>query len=214
VLTPIAVTRPATLALIDEVAKSRTVIALAQRDPAVERPGWADLYEVGTLCRLRAILSAGGGERVVLAEGLLRVRLTEKVQDAPVLTARATPIETIELGPAQTSAAVETLRGPAADVVNRRIEVEPGGMVPLPVELLAAGRPSAADLTAALGEVGAWLKAAELEPLVDLAAANLMVPVVARQELLEAAELGARVSLLRAQLEAPPQPRRAAEPGD
>lgn len=218
VLTPITVARPAALALIDEVARSRSVIVVAQRDPAVEHPRWADLYEVGTLCRLRAILAAGGGKRVLFAEGMLRVRLAEPVQDAPFLTARAAPIETAQMGRARTSAAAETLRGPAADVVTRRIELEPGGMVPLPAELLSGDRPSASAITAALGEVGAWIKTAELEPLVDLVAANLLVPVAVRQELLAAAELGARVELLRAQvaraLEAPPPPRPAAEPAD
>ncbi len=90
---PLAASRPATTAALQEAAKGeRTVVLVLQRDAAVERPGAEDLYPIGTEARLLRYVTGRDGSHNAIVQGLGRVRLT----GAPAGDAFATvPIERI-----------------------------------------------------------------------------------------------------------------------
>ena len=74
--TKIHVGRPRSLDAIEEaMERDQYLVASALRDPNVEDPTPSDVYEVGTLCRIRESERESGGVIVVSLEGLCRVRI-------------------------------------------------------------------------------------------------------------------------------------------
>ena len=75
--TKIHVGRPRSLDAIEEaMERDQYLVASALRDPNVEEPAPSDVYEVGTLCRIKESDREQGGVIVVSLEGLCRVRIT------------------------------------------------------------------------------------------------------------------------------------------
>ena len=62
-------------ALEEAMAGAREVFLVTQRDPAVENPDRADLYEIGTVARIKQILRLPDNGVRVMVEGLSRGRL-------------------------------------------------------------------------------------------------------------------------------------------
>ncbi len=65
----------------------------AQRDPAVEEPGFADLYAMGTIGKIHREWRLPDGSLRLIVQGLVRGRLDELVQERPFLTARVSRLE-------------------------------------------------------------------------------------------------------------------------
>ncbi|HPM85007.1 MAG TPA: LON peptidase substrate-binding domain-containing protein, partial [Candidatus Anammoximicrobium sp.] len=83
---PLTVGRPASVAAIDTALASedRTIVVVAQRDPATDDIGPADLYEVGTLATIKR-LERQDDAMHLLVFGTDRVELGEVKSGEPYL---------------------------------------------------------------------------------------------------------------------------------
>ncbi len=88
------------------------VLAVAQKDPAVEDPAFQDVYEIGTLSVIRQMTKLPGNILRVLAEGKERVRLLGfDGEETEYLAAEAEEIKTSEpLAGSEKEAALRELR--------------------------------------------------------------------------------------------------------
>ncbi|MGB0679297.1 MAG: LON peptidase substrate-binding domain-containing protein, partial [Polyangiales bacterium] len=87
---PVSVGRPLSVAALQEARQHPEVllVALSQRQAQVEQPGFADLYAVGTLVRVRKVMRMGASVFNIIAEGIARVRLQAPLSVSPFLLAR------------------------------------------------------------------------------------------------------------------------------
>jgi len=83
---PLAIGHERSLRLVDDVASAgRFLVLAASREGAPADPGWDDVYEVGTLARLRKLLRLEDGTLRILVEGIARVKLEHPLEVAPYL---------------------------------------------------------------------------------------------------------------------------------
>lgn len=75
-------------ALEAAMSGAREIFLVTQRDPTVENPGQADLFQVGTVAAVKQILRLPENNVRVMVEGLSRGRLLELGEDGSGLTAR------------------------------------------------------------------------------------------------------------------------------
>ena len=84
VVLPLAVSRPATVAGLQEAAREgRHVAVVLQRDPAADAPDLAGLYPMGTEARLLRYVTGRDGTHNAIVQGINRVRLLGEAQTAP-----------------------------------------------------------------------------------------------------------------------------------
>jgi Lon protease-like protein len=83
---PLAIGHERSLRLVGDVAAAnRLLVVAATRDGAPAEPGWDDVYDVGTLARVRKLLRLPDGTLRILVEGIARVELDRPLDDAPYL---------------------------------------------------------------------------------------------------------------------------------
>lgn len=83
---PLAIGHERSLRLVDDVAAAdRLLVLAATRESGAADPSWGDVYEVGTLARLRKLLRLPDGTLRILVDGIERVRLECPVAAAPYL---------------------------------------------------------------------------------------------------------------------------------
>src|SRR5579885_204056 len=88
---PLAVARESSVRLIDDaIAHGKLIAVFTQRDAAVEEPGQADLYPVGTATHIHKMFKLPDGSLRLIVQGLARLRLDEIVATHPYLRARVT----------------------------------------------------------------------------------------------------------------------------
>src|SRR5512140_3400138 len=93
VIVPLSVSREKSIAAVDAaLAEQRILLLLAQKDPSVEEPGPADLYETGTAAAVMRMLKLPDGRIRLLVQGLSRVKIESILADAPSLRAKVTRI--------------------------------------------------------------------------------------------------------------------------
>src|SRR3979411_2321861 len=86
---PLAVARESSVRLIDDaIANGKMVAVFTQRDAAVEEPGKADLYTVGTATHIHKMFKLPDGSLRLIVQGLARLKLDEVVSAQPYLRAR------------------------------------------------------------------------------------------------------------------------------
>ena len=86
---PISLRREVSIAAAQEAVRAGHKIALlAQRDPATENPGAADLYEVGVLATVIRYVTMPEGAHQLVCQGEYRFRVREIVRDTPYLAGR------------------------------------------------------------------------------------------------------------------------------
>jgi ATP-dependent Lon protease len=91
---PLTVGQPRSIRLVDEVVGGDKLVGLiASRNPELETPGPADLYQVGTIATVHRLLRAPDGTIRLLVQGMERFRVGEFVGEEPYLRAK------IELAP-------------------------------------------------------------------------------------------------------------------
>ena len=91
---PLTVGQPRSIRLVDEVVGGDKLVGLlASRNPELETPGPADLYQVGTIATVHRLLRAPDGTIRLLVQGMERFRVGEFIGEEPYLKAR------IELAP-------------------------------------------------------------------------------------------------------------------
>ncbi len=88
------VVRPMSVAALNSANNSNQMIFMvAQKDISKERPELQDLYEIGTICRVKQFLKVPGTELVrVLAEGVERAKIVKFESRPTMLYAEVSPI--------------------------------------------------------------------------------------------------------------------------
>ncbi|CAG0952927.1 partial Lon protease, partial [Gammaproteobacteria bacterium] len=93
VIVPLSVSRDRSIAAVDAaLSEQRILLLLAQKDPSVEEPSPADLYETGTAAAVMRMLKLPDGRIRLLVQGLSRVKVDGFVQESPSLRAKAVRI--------------------------------------------------------------------------------------------------------------------------
>jgi ATP-dependent Lon protease len=86
---PVSLRREVSIAAAQEAVRAGHKIALlAQRDPATENPGAADLYDLGVLATVIRYVTMPEGAHQLVCQGEYRFRVKEIVRDTPFLAAR------------------------------------------------------------------------------------------------------------------------------
>jgi ATP-dependent Lon protease len=92
-LTPLAVGRPRSMRLVNEILSGERMLALvASRNPQAEEPGPDELYDVGVAGIVARMLKVPDGTIRILVQGTERVRLGDFVAEEPYLIARVEPL--------------------------------------------------------------------------------------------------------------------------
>ncbi|HEX6548179.1 MAG TPA: endopeptidase La [Candidatus Dormibacteraeota bacterium] len=133
-LVPLAVGRPRSLQLIEDLPVVDRVIATAtQLDEDTEEARWPDIHRVGTVVRIQHLLKLPDGSAQLAVQGIRRIRLAELVDDEPFTVATVEAYEE-EPGPPPGDLAREALIRTAMTSFQQLVAIAPY----LPGELLAA----------------------------------------------------------------------------
>ncbi len=172
---PLAVGRASSVRLVDDALQgSRLIGVVTQRDPAIEEPGPADLFTVGTAAVIHKVLKQPDGSLRLVVQGISRFRLREIIQREPFLRARVEEVE--EADPATGDLEIEALTRSAASLFQKIVALSPT----LPDEL-----------------GGVALNIADPGRLTDVVAASLpTLGTSTKQEFLETVDLRLRLEKL------------------
>ena len=80
-------------ALRAALEKEQDLFLTSQKDMEVSNPEEADLYSIGTMCKVQQVLALPGDHIRVLVEGLYRARITRVVETEPYMLIEAEQIE-------------------------------------------------------------------------------------------------------------------------
>ena len=171
-MTPLAIGQERSVRLVDEaVANDRTVALVTSTDPEKDAPGAGDLHRVGTAAEIHKMIRVPDGTLRILVQGMRRIRLEEVTQEEPFLEARF-----VELPDVVTeSKEVEALTRNIEALFARIVELVPY----LPDELQLA-----------VANVG------DPSGLANLIASTMRLKTEEKQELLEEADVAARLRKL------------------
>ncbi|HET8979211.1 MAG TPA: endopeptidase La, partial [Solirubrobacteraceae bacterium] len=85
---PLNIGQQRSIELVNDVLRGdRSIVLIASRDPEVEQPGPAELYDVGVLGAIARMVRLPDGTLRVLVQGAQRVRVDSWVQTEPYLVA-------------------------------------------------------------------------------------------------------------------------------
>jgi ATP-dependent Lon protease len=85
-MSPLAIGQERSVQLIDDVVAGDRLLALiTTRDASVDLPGWADIYEVGTIALVHKMIKVPDGTLRILVQGIERVRLENQLEVDPYL---------------------------------------------------------------------------------------------------------------------------------
>ncbi len=121
VVSPILIGRETSMNLVKKAEKSNAMIGIVcQRDPEVDSPGKADLYEYGVYARVVKILTLPNGNITAIIQGFGRMKLNEITRKKPYLYGRAEPaIEKVpEKGDKEFQAAIDDLRESTTEYIK------------------------------------------------------------------------------------------------
>ncbi|HEX7186529.1 MAG TPA: endopeptidase La [Thermoanaerobaculia bacterium] len=94
IILPLSVGRDKSVLAVDRaLAESRVIMLVAQRDAALDNPGEADLYTMGTAAVIMRMLKLPDGRIRILVQGLARARLHHLSQTEPYLQAKIERLE-------------------------------------------------------------------------------------------------------------------------
>ena len=92
VLVPLAVGRPRSLRLLEDLPPGdRTLAVAAQYDERVEEANWDQIRHVGTVVRIQHLLKMPDGTIQLAVQGVERVKLVEPASQDPYLIAELQP---------------------------------------------------------------------------------------------------------------------------
>ena len=98
---PLTIGQPRSIKLVDDVSitTEKLVGLVAARNPDIEEPGPADLFQIGTVATVHRLFRAPDNTIRLLVQGLMRFRVVEFVETEPYLKARIEVMpETVEAG--------------------------------------------------------------------------------------------------------------------
>lgn len=160
-VTPLAIGRERSKALLDETTPNESIIGLVtQRNPETERPKFNDLYPVGTSATVLKVIKLPQGSVNVVVHAVGRFRILKPVSRSPYLTAAVEPLE-VKVRP---SKKLKALIVNVRQAANRVIALSPSVPEEASVLLENIEHPSA---------------------LADFLAANLSLDIPQKQQLLE-----------------------------
>ena len=126
VVSPILIGRESSMKLIRKAEKDGTIIGvICQRDPEVEAPIRADLYDMGVYAKILKILTLPNGNITAIVQGMGRLHLQSLVKYKPYLIGRAEPAPEIEpdFDDREFYMAIEDLRKQAAEYIKINDEI-------------------------------------------------------------------------------------------
>ncbi len=175
-VTPMVATTDRAQRLIDDaLAGDRLLVAVAAKDPEIEEPGPADLYDVGTVVRILRMIKTEEGAQRLWVQGMLRVKILEYESSEPYLRARVEVLEEQEG------------RGLEVEALQRNVSTQ--------FNQIAEDSSNIPDAVRAL-----VMGLEDTSALCDVVAANLGLSVQDRQELLEMVRVRERLERVSAHL--------------
>jgi len=160
---PVTIGREISVAAAQAAVKlSRPIGLLLQRDPAVDRPGPADLYEVGTVAQILRYITTPDGANHIVSQGEARFRVREFLPGHAFLVARVERIERAAEAGRETEARLMQLKERAVQALELLPET-PQEMVQAVQNYASAG--ALADMVAGFMDVKPPEKQAVLELL-------------------------------------------------
>jgi len=174
---PLRVGRTKSSALLNDVLPAeRIIVALCQKDPAVDDPAPDDLYSVGTASMVLKLLDVGEGGQSVILHGLARVRVVQWLKTEPYFRARVEVLQDVAVQDKR----LEALAHSARDLARKVIELTPN----IPDE--------AVSVLEQIHTPG---------PLADFLASNLHLETPVRQSLLEELDVARRLQKVGSELQ-------------
>jgi ATP-dependent Lon protease len=188
-MTPLAIGQERSIRLVDEVVAGDRMLALVTaRESENERPGFDDLYRVGTAAIVHKMIRVPDGTLRVLVQGVRRVRLVRDVQSDPYLIGEFDEVPE------------ELIKTPELEALTRNVQSLFGriiGLVPyLPEELqLAAANVEDPSALCHLVASTLRLKTEEKQRLLEIVNVEERLREVSRilNRELEVFELGTRI---------------------
>ena len=160
-VTPLAIGRDRSKALLQDTKTNKTVIGLiTQRNPQTEEPTFDDLYAVGTTASVLKVIKFPQGPMHIVVHGLSRFKIIEPVTTQPYLKARIQPLEVAT----KMSKKLQALMVSVRQTASRVIQLSPNVPEEAAVLLENIENPSA---------------------LADFLTANLNIDITKKQQLLE-----------------------------
>lgn len=171
-VTPLAIGRDRSKALLKDTVPNETVIGLVtQRDSQAEKPGFSDLYTVGTAATVLKVIRLPGGSVNIVVHAFGRFKIVKPIATKPYLKARVEPLQVRFRMTKKLKALVVNVRQAA----NRVIQLSPNVPEEAAVFLENIEDPSS---------------------LADFLAANLNIKIPEKQRLLEELDASKRLSLI------------------
>ncbi len=163
IILPLSVGRDKSVLAVDRaLSESRVIMLVAQRDAAIDNPGEADLFEIGTAAVIMRMLKLPDGRIRILVQGLARARLQHISQVEPYLQAKIERIEEPE--PAAPTMEIEALVRSVKESMDRAVTLGKG--ISAEVMVIAANLEDPGRL-ADLAASNLELKLAEAETILE-----------------------------------------------
>ncbi|MGB7684815.1 MAG: endopeptidase La [Solirubrobacterales bacterium] len=119
-LTPLAVGQERSIQLIDDVLGTNRMLAMvASRDPEIEAPDPADLYDVGVVGMVARMIKVPDGSLRVLVQGMQRIRLGDYVAEHPYLVARISELPDISEPSPELEALSRNVQGTFSEIIEQ-----------------------------------------------------------------------------------------------
>ena len=166
---PLVIVRDRSRRLIADTRPNESIIGLVtQRSPDTDRPGFKDIYSVGTAATVLKVIKMPQGPIHVIVHGIARFKIVKGITTESYLKARVRPLEVRVRMTKKLQALIVSVRQTA----NRVIALSPNVPEEASVLLENIEDPSA---------------------LADFLAANLNLPILQKQQLLEGLDAGRRL---------------------
>jgi ATP-dependent Lon protease len=119
-LTPLAVGQERSIRLVDDVLRgNRMLVMVASRNPEVEAPGTADLYDVGVVGAIARMIKVPDGTMRVLVQGGQRVHIDRWLRETPYLVAEVSEQpDVVPAADAELEALVRNVRTTFSSIVE------------------------------------------------------------------------------------------------
>jgi ATP-dependent Lon protease len=119
-LTPLAVGRPRSMKLVNEVLSGERMLALvASKNPEAEEPGPDELYDVGVAGIVARMLKVPDGTIRLLVQGTERVRLADYIAEEPYLVARIEPLPDVLEPSAELDALTHNVQRTFSEIIEQ-----------------------------------------------------------------------------------------------
>ena len=168
-VTPLAIGRQRSKALLDDIKPNESIIGLVtQHNPETDKPDFNDIYSVGTAASILKVIKMPQGPIHIVVHGIARFKILKRAATEPYLKATVQPLNVKARMTKKLKALIVNVR----QMADRVIELSPN--VPEEASLLLENieNPSA---------------------LADFLAANLTLDIARKQQLLEELDAAKRL---------------------